>query len=344
MSDRTERVLEFECLILRIGEAMRITTIAILASIISIAAPHLPLAAQSSAFVPGTGSELTQVGDDFENPDWGYVHNNPKSTEDINERQNQPIGKSTNGRWFEGIKRGHPDIVKRVETPPGGIPGSTGSLLMQSLHTGIPGRPSHKMHQEDFICNVQYRVGGPISVSQAPSVTTRVHLPPIDEWEHRTGPHFAFRAALETTKTETKQRFLFSSTKRENEIYWPGLFIILESKHQTKKEHDYAYFRVRSNRNGGDFKGPQITTTGWWTLGMSFSRDGMVHYYAKPGVEDLTQEDYLTSQFPYGYRCERFRSFFYNVVNGDNGKSWTTPWVVDDPKVFVRNGGRVARR
>ncbi len=299
---------------------------------------------QRSAFVPGTGSEITKVGDDFEDPEWRYIFNGTKSTEDINERQNQPLGKSANGRWFEGIKRGHPDIVKRVPTPPGGLPGSEGALLMQSLYTGIPKRPSYKMHQNDFICNVQYRVGGPISVSQAPSITTRVYLPPIDQWEHRNGPHFAFRAALETTKVEQKQRLFFTSTEREKEIYWPGLFILLESKHKTGKEHDYAYFRIRSNRGGGDMKGPAITTTGWWTLGMSFSSDGMVHYYAKPGVEDLTSEDYITSQYPYGYRCERFRSFFYNVVNGDNGRDWTTPFIVDDPKVFVRNGGRVARR
>ena len=299
--------------------------------------------AQSRGFVPGTGVELTKVGDDFEDPNWKFIPNAPKSTEDINERQNTPIGKSANGRWYEGIKRGYPDVVKRVPTPPGGLPGSTGALLLQSLYTGIPNRPSYKMHQEDFIGNVQYRAGK-ISVGQQPSVTTRVFLPPIDQWEHRNGPHFAFRVALETTKTETKQRFLFTSTSQENEIYWPGLFIIFESKHKTKRDHDVAYFRVRANKNGGDFKGPPITTTGWWTLGMSITGDGAVHYYAKPGVEDLTSEDYLTSQYPYGYRCERFRSYFYNVINGDNGRDWTTPFIIDDPKVFVMNGGRTARR
>lgn len=296
--------------------------------------------AQSGTFVPGTGIELTQVGDDFEDPNWEYIPNNPKSTEDINERQNMPIGKSKNGRWFEGVKRGHPDVVRRVPTPPDGIPGSTGALLMQSLYTGIPNRPSNTMHQEDFIGNVQYALGGPISVTQEPSVTTRVFLPPIDQWEHLNGPHFAFRAALETTKTTEKRMLFVSSSKEEDEVYWPGLFICFESRHVTKQENDFAYFRVRSDRNGGDFKGPQITTTGWWTLGMSFTSNGMVHYYAKPGVEDLTAEDYLTSQYPYGYRCERFRSYFYNVVNGDNGRDWTTPWIVDDPKVFVRNASR----
>jgi len=297
---------------------------------------------QSRGFVPGTGTAVEKVGDDFEDPNWSYVPNNPKSTEDINKNQNQPVGRSANGRWYEGVKRGHPDIVRRVETPEGGLPGSQGSLLMQSLYTGIPNRPSGVMHQEDFIGNVQNRMGGPISVNQSPSVTTRVFLPPIEEWEKRSGPQFAFRAALETTPPKKPLLNFGPDKEGDDGIYWPGFFLVLESKHQTKKSEDYAYWRIRAARNGGDFKGLQVTTTGWWTLGMSFTSDGMVHYYAKPGVEDLTTEDYVTSQFPYGYQALRFRSFFYNVVNGDDGKNWTTPWVVDDPTVFVMQGGGMA--
>ncbi len=294
-----------------------------------------------SAFVPGTGTQLTQVGDDFEAEDWNYIPNNPKSSEDIDEQQRQPLGKSANGRWYEGVKRGHPDIVKRVPTPEGGIPGSQGSMLMRSLQTGVPNRPSRTMHQDDFIGNVQYRTGGPIRISEAPSVTTRVFLPPIEEWEPRSGPHFAFRVAVETTIPDPKSNFLTGKMDK-NEIYWPGLFIVLESKKQTGKPDDYAYFRVRANRNGADFKGPQIEVTGWWTLGLSMSPDGMIHYYAHPGVEELTRDDYITSQYPYGYKCERFRTFFYNVINGDNGQTWSTPWIVDDPKVYVLQGNRMA--
>lgn len=301
-----------------------------LSSIVStaFAAPQVPV-------VPGTGVELPQVADDFEDPKWNYVPKNPKSTEDINEDQQQPTGITANGRWYEGIKRGHPDEVRRVLTPSGGLPGSEGAMMMRSLFTGIPNRPSFTVHQDDFVANVQYRLKGPIAVSQTPSVTTRVFLPPIDEWEKRSGPHFGFRAAVETTAIKEKTTFIFKTKGEENEIYWPGLFIVLDSKHQNGKGENYAHFRVRAGRNGGDLKGPAITTTGWWTLGMSFTPDGMVHYYARPGVEELTAEDYITSQFPYGYRCERFRTFFYNVVNGDNGKTWSTTWIVDDPKVYV---------
>ena len=127
--------------------------------------------------VPGTGVQLTQVGDDFEDESWDFIANNPKSSEDIDEKQRMPIGKSTNGRWYEGAKRGHPDVVKRVPTPRGGLKGSDGSLLLKSLQTGIPKTPSFTMHQDDFICNVQYRLGGTVRVDQSPNMTTRVFLP-----------------------------------------------------------------------------------------------------------------------------------------------------------------------
>lgn len=299
--------------------------------------PAITAWAQNGNFVPGSGSRVNQVGDDFEALDWSYNFNNPKSTEENNEKQNQPLGKSANGRWFEGAKRGQPDVIQRVETPPDGIPGSTGALLLRSLHTGIPKRPSHKMQQEDFILNVQYRTGGPIPISKSPSVTTRVFLPPTDQWERRSGPQFAFRVALETTKKKAS-KFLFLPSSDEDEVYWPGLFICMDAKEHTKKDSDRIYFRVRSNGQGGDMMGPEIQTTGWWTLGLAVSSNGAIHFYARPGVEDLTPNDYITSQYPYGYRAERFRAAFFNVINADNGRDWSTSWVVDDTYVYLGTG------
>lgn len=311
---------------------MRVTALFLLLNLIPVASGW----SQNGNFVPGSGGRLNQVGDDFEDLDWSYHFNNPKSTEENNEKQNQPLGKSANGRWFEGAKRGQPDIVQRVETPPDGIPGSTGALLLRSLHTGVPKRPSHKMQQEDFILNVQYRTGGPIPIAKNPSVTTRVFLPPTEQWERRSGPQFAFRVALETTKKKPG-RFLLPSTE-EDEVYWPGLFICMDAKEHTKKESDRIYFRIRSNGQGGDMMGPEITSTGWWTLGLAVSANGAVHYYAKPGVEDLTPDDYISSQYPYSYRAERFRAAFFNVINADNGRDWSTSWVIDDTFVYVGTG------
>jgi hypothetical protein len=191
---------------------------------------------------------------------------------------------------------------------------------------------------------VQYRLGGTVKVDQSPSMTTRVFLPPMEQWEKRNGPHFAFRAAVETTIQETKTKFIFSSKEEKDEIYWPGLFILRGTRNENGKVVPYAYFRVRADRNGGDFMGPEISQTGWWTLGLSFTPDGLTHYFARPGVEELTREDYIATAMPYGYRCEEVRSFFYNVVNGDNGRDWTTDWIIDDPKFYVAKPTRTASR
>ena len=296
----------------------------------------------SQIVVPGSGQELTQVGDDFEDEKWKFFPNGAKSSEEIDKQQRLPLGKSSNGRWYEGAKRGYPDVAQRVPTPPGGIVGSQGAMLLQSKYTGVPGRISNEVQQDDFIANVQYKTGGPLSVSQCPSFVTRVYMPPIQEWENRSGPHFAFRSAIETTKME-KGKFFFSGSHEEDEIYWPGLFILLETRKNEQGQNERnAFFRVRADRNGGDFRGPDLPQMGWWTLGLSYSSDGVVHYFAKPGVEDLTRADYIASSLPYGYRCERVRTFFYNTINREDGHTWSTPFIVDDPKVFVLYSGRTA--
>ena len=297
--------------------------------------------------VPGTGVKLTKVGDDFEDEDWSFKFNLPKSSKNINEYAGGAGGRSKNGRWYEGVKRGQPDTVKRVPTPANGPAGSKGALLLRSVQTGVPGRPSHKLQQDDFIADVNYRLGRTMSVAESPSVVVRVFLPPIAEWENRTGPSFAFRIALDATVKKTEGKGFFSRTSTESETYWPGFFIELESETDRNRTQDAAYLRVRSNNRGGDYRGPAIRQTGWWTLGLSCTPDGRVHYYGKPGLEDLTAEDHIASNYPYGFRGEKFKTFFFNVCNADDGKTPSTPWIVDNCEVFhiprTAQNGRTSR-
>ena len=299
---------------------------------LSLALPALATvgahAAKAAPVVPGTGQEAVQVGDDFEQPDWQYIPHWPKSTKNLDEWTRTPTGESQNGRWYEGMKRGQPDIIRRVATPKGGLPGSNGSLLLRSLHTGIPRSPSYQLQQDDFIADVNYKLGGAIPVSQTPSVVVRVFLPPVDQWENRSGPHFALRTAVDP---QGGSRY---ASRSQNETYYPGMFVEFESKTDTGRDYDSAHLRFRANQWGSDFKALELTQTGWWTLGLSFTPDGQVHYYAKPGVEELTEKDHITSQYPYGHRCRRFKTFFFNVCNGDDGKTWSTAWIIDDPSLY----------
>ena len=288
--------------------------------------------------VPGTGTRLDQVGDDFEDPEWGFTHNFPKGSKEQDEQTRPPQGFSSNSRWYEGPMRGQPDHLKRVETPEGGLEGSTGALLMQSLRSGVPQYASHKPQQDDLVANVGRRIGGQIMVSRTPSVVTRVYIPDPADWENRSGVSFGFRAGTYGRFFGNFQR-TFSDKKKpkpkpgELEEYWPGMFIQLNPGKGDNPST--AQILVRSNNRGYDMNGPVIKEPGWWTLGMSFTPDGKIHYYASPGVDPLTTEDYITSSYPYSYRCERFSTFFFNVVNQDDGKTWSTPWIVDDSEVFV---------
>ena len=76
-------------------------------------------AAADEPLVPGTGEFIAKVGDDFEDPNWGYKYNNPKNSQELDGEARNPGGYSLNRRWFEGPLRGHPDLLKRVPTPAG---------------------------------------------------------------------------------------------------------------------------------------------------------------------------------------------------------------------------------
>jgi hypothetical protein len=290
-------------------------------------------APKKPVLLPGTGSLVKGIGDDFEDENWKWNYNHPKSSEEQDKRMRSPMGRSINGRWFEGPKRGTPDVVKRIELPAPGLEGSTHGLLIASLHAGIPGRTTYQMQQDDLIYNMQKVTGRGMSVVDNPSVVTRVYMPPFEQWEKRNGPTFGFRAGCYTHAIITgedhpdKGRFGL-------EEYWPGMFVCFEPANPKRKTEDSAYLRIRGGRNGGEIRGPKIEQTGWWTLGLSFSPDGMVHYFASPGVDELTMDDHITSQFPYGYRTELLKTFFFNVCTKDDGKTWSTPWVIDDPKVY----------
>ncbi|MHB8955914.1 MAG: hypothetical protein ACYC4U_23285 [Pirellulaceae bacterium] len=273
--------------------------------------------------IPGTGVKIVRVGDDFEDSEWEYDFRGLKSSQEMDEQPRLPVGESKNQRWYEGIKRGHPDVIRRVPTPPGGLKGSQGALLLQSQRTGIPGRVTNRMQQDDFIADVNYRLGGVLPASQSPSVVVRVFLPPVDQWENRSGPHFAFRCATDTYQDG------------ESETYWPGMFVVFERRRERPaRDQNFAYIRIRANRRGEDYRSLQITTTGWWTLGLSLTPDGRMHYYARPGIENLTAENHLASENPYGKRYHGLKTFFFNVCNLDDGRTWSTPWVIDDPTVY----------
>ncbi|MBX7167486.1 MAG: hypothetical protein K1X74_14245 [Pirellulales bacterium] len=295
--------------------------------------------------IPGRGTKLTRASDDFEDQKWTYVFNNPKASSELDNSSRPPMGGSTNGLWLEGPGRGHPDLIRRVTTPEGGLEGSTGALEIATLHAGVPGRVSNEAEQDDLFLNIGRSLGQSLYPSMSPSMVVRVFVPPVDEWQQRDGSHFAFRASAMGTRTkQVESRWGRSKTERKTEGYWPGLFFQLYEGHHRQDQEDHPYLLIRAGERGEDYYKLPIKQTGWWTLGMSFSPDGRVHYFAHPGTADLTSADHLASHFPYGFHCERIDELFFDIWNDSRSGQWSPKWIVDDVAVYQGSGGGVAQQ
>ncbi|GAB4152619.1 MAG: hypothetical protein Tsb009_28610 [Planctomycetaceae bacterium] len=299
----------------------------------------VPQNAAAQVVIPGSGQKVKGSGDDFEDEKWSFSHNFPKSSYNLDKRVREPRGSSKNGLWQESAKRGQPDLIKRVTPPAGGLPGSKGALLLRTLQSGIPGYFPQGSQQDDLLFQPQQ---GAVPVSMSPSVVVRVYLPPFEKWDDRTDTSFGFRIAVDATTYETKRRFFRRRRVAKNEMYYPGMFIQFNSPKDSNEKEKSAVFIIRGNNYGQDVMGPKITKTGWWTLGMSLSPDGRVHYFASPGVDKLTMKDHILSAQYRGLRFNNYHTFFFDLISKNDGKTWSTPWIIDDP--FLYYGTRNVNR
>ena len=267
--------------------------------------------------IPGSGIRVAWTGDDFEAEDWAYYPQHPKSSWNIDENVREPGSHSKNGMWAEGAKRGTPDNVRRVPTPAGGLEGSTGAMLFQSLYSGIPGTLTHQQQQDDLLHNTQANAGM-LPVSWSPNVICRVYVPPVKYWEKRDGATFGFRTGL-----------------MAHEEYWPGIFLHMERTQKEGKTVHQVRSWIRADDYGRDMPSLTFEPETWITMGISHTPDGAVHFFQRAGIEDLTKEDCVGSYFCYGWRAHTFQNFFFNVINMDDGRSVSTPWIVDDAFLYA---------
>ncbi len=303
---------------------------------------------RAQGVVPGSGVKLAI--EDFEDPNWTFDVNPPKSSYNLDKRVREPLGVSSNGILFESSKRGISEIMTRVTPPAGGSAGSTGALLMQSRYTGIPGRLSYTTQQDDVLIDFSEQMGDAIPVSWSPSAVMRIYMPPFEEWEAKSGCSFGMRCEVtgvgpdeprEGEKPRRTRRGLFGifgnrrsrRNSRVRDSFYPSFFIQFNSK-ADGYEKDSAELIIRGSDSNQDYPARKIQETGWWTLGISFTPDGRAHYYASPGVDDLTTKDHIASHYPQSVHVEYFNSFYFNICNQDCG-NWSTEWIVDDPTVYA---------
>ncbi|MCE9528836.1 MAG: hypothetical protein K8R36_22550 [Planctomycetales bacterium] len=289
-----------------------------------------PAQPKKRLLIPGTGLRIAKTGDDFEDTKFEYYPQHPKSSWNINKQMNVPGGISLNNLWAEGGKRGTPDVVKRIATPPGGIEGSKGCMMIQSLNPGIPGRASGEEQQDDLLHNVEGVAGTQIPVAWSPNVVCRVYIPSESQWEKRNGATFGYRIGLYGYTPQGKY-----------DEYWPGIFFHMQREQTADGKIKPSILSVlRADEFGRDLPGPVFQPSSWCTLGMSMPPDGSVQFFGKPGIEDLTEKDYLGGWHCYSWRAVNFSTFFYNVINMDNGRTWGTPWTIDNSYLYVATAPR----
>jgi len=204
-----------------------------------------------------------------------------------------------------------------VPTPAGGLEGSTGSMLFQSLRSGIPGTLTHQAQQDDLLHNSQATAGS-IPVSWSPNCICRVFVPPTRYWEQRDGATFGYRTGL-----------------MAHEEYWPGIFLHMERVQKEGKLTHQVRAWIRADNGGRDMPSLTFAPETWITMGISHTPDGVVHFFLREGIDDLAKEDCVGSYWCYGYRAHTFQTFFFNVINMDDGRSISTPWVVDDAYLYA---------
>ena len=220
--------------------------------------------------------------------------------------------------------------MQRVPTPEGGLEGSAWSLLMASKATGIPGKLTRKGEQDDVFMSVNARIGHLLSpvLARARASSCALTSRPFEEWED-CAPARSFGPAGARTTRGKKQ------DKDETEPYWPGIFVNFKRPADRFKNEAPAYWVIRASNPGGDYRSLPIKESGWYTLGMSFTGDGMIHYYIRQGVGDLTASTRVASQFPYIFQCLYVIDVFFDIFGSNDGQTWTTGWIIDDPAVYL---------
>jgi hypothetical protein len=183
----------------------------------------------------------------------------------------------------------------------------------------------HDKKQQGELMPLDRRLARGIPIAWQPSCTVRVYLPPFEQWENRNGPQFEMRADCQGRDQNGKVG-----------AYSPGMRLLLPSETSRGLKQDSARLTVRGDKLGRDFGKLDITEPGWWTLGLSFTSDGQVHYYASPGVDDLTSDDYLVSNVLHSMRCFTLNNYFFFVADWEDESRRSTQWVVDDAKIFVQ--------
>jgi hypothetical protein len=231
--------------------------------------------------IPGSGTPIEVC--DFE-----------RSSEHAEDVYDYGAGRTGTGYGLCGSLRGVPENIVASPPQPGALPGSRRALYFEredrarsrfyeenpeAVGTQVYGVPDEE-NQDDFLLRA-----GRFVASDGLSITVRYFV------DLNRDAYCSF--ALRSTGWFTDGR--------EHQRIYPAVWLYSADDGTGAFRDLRAFLRVADFSTGdrGFYKRDLLLDLpdkeGWWTLGLAFSHDGDVHYFASPGSDELTPADYLTS-------------------------------------------------
>jgi hypothetical protein len=216
--------------------------------------------------------------------------------------------------WTPGL-RGMPEFLTIHD----------GVLSMRSVDNGDDAYPS----AEDMLCTYADQIGRSLDASERPSIVAQVWFPPFDQWPTGTNAS-GLREWLGLRVTAHDAGLPDNSGN-----YWPGIYV----------GNDDAGPCLIARVGDGyapDITIGRITTAGWWTLGLSWNKDGRLECYAAPGRVTLTQADLLhtTPDQPNpddNRSLDQVVGTFLALRMTDPATGQLSPdWMLDSVRVYVK--------
>ncbi|MEQ1862256.1 MAG: hypothetical protein ABMA13_20250 [Chthoniobacteraceae bacterium] len=252
--------------------------------------------------VPGLGVVVDAISDEFEAP-WSF---------------NSQTNLSANGLWY-GSFRGAPEVIQLVTPPDGATAESASALRLRSIDVSDDGNPGMEDLVSDFYDSTV--LGRFLDFAEQPSFVTFAWFPPVADWPLAQNV-FGFRlAAWDDT--------LVSGGNPHGE-YYPSIWAYRDSD-------GLGYLNARVGDGVVyDVIIAQITSTGWFTLGLSWNAQGQIEYYAAPGRRALGADDLLYTDTVSARRLDTVPYHFFSLRFPASG-SVSPDFLADRCRAFTRS-------
>lgn len=258
---------------------------------------------------------LDNISDDFEDPNWEY------------DRQNH-ISSNRFWRGSPGLKgsdksdRGDPEILDRVTPPKDGKTGSTGAL---KIGTNIPDDDNNPTQDDLRTLSFEEKLERKLTRIDQPVFIMRIWLSSFDRLENN--HQFGFRLEAKSNVGWYYPSIWLRYNEVSHEIHLVLRIFYLDGNRLTPEHVDLDYGTIKQH--------------GWWTLAITFDEKGVCYYYARPGVDALSEENKIFDDIQFNIKSDK-KALLMDYVNaglislGYQKEGNISPrFVIDDYEVWT---------